>query len=377
MRNRKRRCPLIAFCILLASLTLGPTTLRMAETEAAFGTSLLPFANVVVRHAVTMGFEAAGWYVAGEDWDTLRPILNPVVKWFPGLLASYMSGREAAAKQALRALKNDPSLLRAMEARLTRLEREQEQIRAELNTVVARIDKLKEDVTELKGYKIDMALIPAGKFWMGCNENVDNKCNRDEKPSDKVYLDAFYIDKYEVTVAGYKKCVGSGKCSRPGPGKDCNWNESGREDHPINCVNWYQARTYCSLLKKRLPTEAEWEKAARGTKGSIYPWGNQWDSSRANANTGGTVAVGSYPSGVSPYGAYDMAGSVWEWSSSLHNSYPYKAEDGREDPKAKGRRVLRGGCWSDPPRFVRTSIRGGNDPNVKIVYVGFRCARTP
>ena len=225
-----------------------------------------------------------------------------------------------------------------------------------------------------------MVLVPAGEFWMGCNEKVDRKCRKYEKPGRKIYLDAFSIDKHEVTVAHYRKCVEAGKCSNDGltSREKCNWDKPGREDHPVNCVDWNQAKTYCAWAGKRLLTEAEWEKAARGTKGRIYPWGNQWDSSRANVGTGGTVSVGSNASGVSPYGVYDMAGNVWEWTSSLDKSYPYLAEEGREGPKNKGYRVFRGGSWwRSSAEYARTSTRNWNVPAYRYFSIGFRCAKTP
>ena len=225
-----------------------------------------------------------------------------------------------------------------------------------------------------------MVLIPAGEFWMGCNEKVDNKCDKDKKRGDNVYVGAFSIGKHEVTVAHYRKCVKAGKCSTDGltTYDKCNWKKPGREDHPINCVDWNQAKTYCEeWVGKRLPTEAEWEKAARGTDRRIYPWGDQWDSSRANVGTGGTVSVGSYPSGASPYGVYDMAGNVWEWTSSLYKPYPYKADDDREDPEAKGARVLRGGSWLFSAEGARASNRGRGAPDGRYDYIGFRCAKTP
>ncbi len=224
-----------------------------------------------------------------------------------------------------------------------------------------------------------MAVIPAGEFWMGCNEKVDNKCNKDEKPGGKVYLDAFSIDKYGVTVPDYRKCAKAGKCVIVGltRSKRCNWDKSGGDGHPINCVDWNEAKTYCAWVGKRLPTEAEWEKAARGTDGRIYPWGNQWDSSRANVGTGGTVSVGSYPSGVSPYGVHDMASNVFEWTSSLYKPYPYKADD-REDSKAKDFRVvLRGGWWQSTAVNARVSHRTWHYSDKQAYAFGFRCAKTP
>lgn len=158
----------------------------------------------------------------------------------------------------------------------------------------------------------NMISISAGEFWMGCNEKVGTQCYGNEKPGHSVYLDVYSIDTYEVTVADYRRCVEAGKCSSDGltQWEPCNWNKPNRTDHPINCVDWQQAVAYCTWAEKRLPTEAEWEKAARGTDKRVYPWGNEWDAKRANAGSSGTVVVGSYAAGVSPYGAHDMAGNV-------------------------------------------------------------------
>ena len=155
-----------------------------------------------------------------------------------------------------------------------------------------------------------MVSVPAGEFWMGCNEQADKRCNFDEKPYHKVYLDAYYIDKYEVTQSEYNECVTTDKCP-------ANRKKDGftGDRQPVIGVSWEDADTYCKWAGKRLPTEAEWEKAARGTDGRVYPWGNSFDPTRANyaGALGKTSEVGSYPSGASPYGALNMAGNVWEW----------------------------------------------------------------
>jgi formylglycine-generating enzyme required for sulfatase activity len=222
----------------------------------------------------------------------------------------------------------------------------------------------------------EMVLVPAGKFWMGCNEKVDASCDKDEKPGGEMHLDAFYIDKHEVTVADYRKCAEAGTCSTAATGEYCNWGKSGRENHPINCVDWKQAKTYCEAWAGgRLPTEAEWEKAARGTDGRVYPWGNPWDSSKVNVGPLETVPVGSYPTGAN--GLYDMAGNVWEWTSSLYKSSRYEASDGREDPKSSEARVVRGGSWPNTAESTRASNRNRDDPEYRSNYVGFRCAKTP
>jgi formylglycine-generating enzyme required for sulfatase activity len=137
------------------------------------------------------------------------------------------------------------------------------------------------------------------------------------------------------------------------------------------------AKTYCEWADRRLLTEAEWEKVARGTNGNLYPWGNDVPNNNLlNFNTlvGDTTEVGTYPNGVSIYGAYDMAGNVLEWVSSLYKSYPYNSADGREDSTSLGTRVLRGGSWVSNNGLVRSSNRSGNDRSYAINSYGFRCA---
>jgi len=167
-----------------------------------------------------------------------------------------------------------------------------------------------------------MVYVPAGEFIMGSDERDGN-----EQPMHTVYLDAFYIDKTAVTNAQYRKCVEAGACDAPRETTD--YDNADYAQHPVVYVNWFQAKAYCEWVGKRLPTEAEWEKAARGTDGRKYPWGNTFDGSRLNfcdknctlswkdpsVDDGytGTAPVGSYPVGASPYGALDMAGNVYAW----------------------------------------------------------------
>jgi formylglycine-generating enzyme required for sulfatase activity len=241
----------------------------------------------------------------------------------------------------------------------------------------------------------EMVLVPAGEFFYGCNARVDSECNDDEKPGRTISLPAFRIDRTEVTVAAYRACVDAGRCSSAGvempywDGKElphaawaCNWGK-GRDDHPMNCVDWNQARTYCAWKGKRLPTEQEWEKAARGTDGRKYAWGNEGYASRMVANIAdetakrsnpswtvaagyddgyiGTSPVAKFPAGRSPFGAEDMIGNVLEW---CENDY------------SAGIKALRGASWFGEPRFARASRRGGFDPGVRFENLGFRCAQS-
>ena len=233
----------------------------------------------------------------------------------------------------------------------------------------------------------DMVEVPAGAFWMGCNAAVDTECDSDEKPQHQVTLSAYLIDATEVTVAAYAACVQAGACTEPDTGGYCNWGAADRAEHPVNCVDWDQAGAYCAWAEKRLPTEAEWEKAARGTDGAVYPWGNGAasctlavydDGSENGCGTGGTLPVGSRPAGASPYGALDMAGNVWEWVSdwfggSYYDTSPSKNPDG---PVSGSDRVIRGGGFYYGAAYLRASSRHGNSPGDPNGHFGFRCARS-
>jgi iron(II)-dependent oxidoreductase len=228
--------------------------------------------------------------------------------------------------------------------------------------------------------------IPGGTFTMGCTAG-DTECDEDEHPRHPVTLRSFYLDPTEVTVGAYRKCVEAGRCTAPRTKSDdeyCNWGYGDRDEHPINCVTWEQARAYCGWAGGRLPSEAEWEYAARGGRNDWrYPWGNETAScSRAVMDDGAdgcgqdrTWPVGSKP--ANGFGLYDMAGNVWEWTADCrHDNYRGAPKDGRPwDSNRCDRRVVRGGSWNDGPQLLRVSYRSWVDPGNRGDDLGFRCAQ--
>lgn len=235
-------------------------------------------------------------------------------------------------------------------------------------------------------------LIPAGAFNMGnsvdqalaeCKKYRDD-CMAEwyavEEPVHSVEVPAFYMDVYEVTNVLYKACVTAAKCGLPhfnysATHKDY-YDNAQYDNYPMINVNWENAKSYCEWRGGRLPSEAEWEKAARGTDGRMYPWGNTLDTTYANygdSKLGDPVAVGSYESGKSPYGLYDMTGNVWEWTADWYNAYPGGNPAASADYGQKAR-VLRGGAWLDPGNSVHAAFRGGLDPTHSFGNIGFRCA---
>jgi eukaryotic-like serine/threonine-protein kinase len=258
-----------------------------------------------------------------------------------------------------------------------------------------------------------MVFVPAGSFIMGNDEGQIN-----ERPKHEVSLDAFWIDQTEVTNAMFQHFVeetgyetsaedrGSawafdGKGWSEIPGADWqhpqgpNSTLSGLGGHPVVNVSWFDAKAYCEWAGARLPSEAEWEKAARGTDGSTYPWGEDAptgsllnfgdfslypDSVDPSLNDGYrfTAPVGSFPSGASPYGALDMAGNVWEWVNDWFQEYYYSdaPADNPLGPKYGDGRVFRGGSWNHSSLDIRSSIRMWSKPYDAVDNVGFRCSLT-
>ncbi|MCK4473565.1 MAG: SUMF1/EgtB/PvdO family nonheme iron enzyme [Anaerolineae bacterium] len=224
-----------------------------------------------------------------------------------------------------------------------------------------------------------MVYVPAGEFLMGATD-ADSEAGEDEKPPHRVYLDGFWIDRTEVTNAQYRKCVEARACREPWCWDESNFGYHDRFnalDQPVVCVLWNNAHDYAAWVGGRLPTEAEWEKAARGTDGRKYPWGNEApDCSKANYKdcVGGTTAVGSCPEGASPYGALDMAGNAWEWTTDKYGEdyYTHSPSHNPQGPDSGGFRVMRGGAFLGDPRNIRCTARYRGSPKYRPWWYGFR-----
>jgi len=259
--------------------------------------------------------------------------------------------------------------------------------------------------TSIPNYRIsekdqsEQIYIPAGEFIMGTKDTdaqhtLDNGVAYPEVPMHTLYLDGYWIDKYEVTNARYALCVADGSCTAPW----VNFSNTRQEyygnpefhNYPVIMVDWWQANTFCKWAGGHLPSEAEWEKAARGTDGRRYPWGNEAITSdkanfcdvnctRGHANPAfddgyaDTAPVGSFPNGASPYGLMDMAGNVWEWTRSIPSPYPYDPNDGREAEDGY-QYIWRGGPWSNGIWWIRATLRYKSVPKYWYENLGFRCA---
>jgi formylglycine-generating enzyme required for sulfatase activity len=259
-----------------------------------------------------------------------------------------------------------------------------------------------------------MVYVPGGQFFMGSDDDLPQ-----EKPAHNVKLAPYCIDIYEVTTDAYLKCSDNGKCKRASKVNDwegikahdhdvfdplCNVRDpSGRAKHPINCVEWDMATTFCSAEGGRLPTEAEWEFAARSPDGRRYPWGDD-DPTGDRLNACGsecvawgkknhvevkamyatddgfanTAPVGSFPAGKSRFGLEDVVGNVWEWVADWSAPYTATAQVDPKGPDTGTTKVIRGGAWNgSEPAWVRPTFRYQNDPKTKSYGVGFRCAADP
>ena len=221
-----------------------------------------------------------------------------------------------------------------------------------------------------------LVLIPAGSFLMGSEAGQN-----DERPVHRVELDAFYIDKYEVTVSRYARFLHMQHPERPFLWTQAIQGVQGQK--PVIGVDWHDAKEYCEWVGRRLPTEAEWEKSARGDDQRTYPWGND-PATRAHANAGRPKwigyetlgVVGSHARGSSPYGVADLAGNVWEWIVDRYDEgyYTVSPERNPQGPTVGPLRVLRGGAWNSDTAVIRSANRAAYIPSARRNDVGFRCA---
>jgi len=250
-----------------------------------------------------------------------------------------------------------------------------------------------------------MLYVPAGPFLMGSADS-DSQADDEEKPQRMVYLDGYWIDQTPITNRMFAKFVAeigyqtqaekegwsyAWNGSEWGKTQGANWQHphgpkstlASKWDHPVVHITWHDAQAYSQWAGRRLPTEAEWEKAARGRNGQLYPWGNAEPNDKLcnfNWNIKDTTPVGSYPAGASPYGALDMAGNVWEWTADSYDADYYKNAPLRQNPQGpatRGLRVLRGGSWINEARGVRAGNRGWSAPAVRLDGNGARCAASP
>jgi formylglycine-generating enzyme required for sulfatase activity len=260
-----------------------------------------------------------------------------------------------------------------------------------------------------------MARIAAGQFFQGSD---DKDAGENQKPSHNVTLSAYCVDLYEVTAKEYKACSDVGKCRRVTNEVDwpnitagdkkrfaplCTFGKPEFDDHPINCVSWDMASTYCAAQDKRLPTEAEWEYATRGPDGRVYPWGDDAPTAKhlnacgkecvAWAKANGThfdalypteddgfpttAPVGKFEAGRSRFGPYDVVGNVWEWVADFYAPYGAEPKKDPTGPETGEKRVVRGGAWNGGyESWLRPSFRFAQDPKALSYGIGFRCAKT-
>ncbi len=358
--------------------------LRLAPRDPAW----VQRQNDVQTHPMQEQYDAAS---AKQDWPAALVACAAAILLAPGDAAWQQRHAHAQAQsEAARHAAEEAERQRKAQEEAERLRKEQERLRQEQE----RKDRLLPSRLRTLGFVLapnaeaiipPTVEVPAGPFTMGSDKKRDPDASKyTPEPLVSLTLPAFRIGVYPVTVAEYT-------CALAAKAKDVtqpnNWaSQQQQPDHPVVYVSWLMASAYAAWLSQmtgepwRLPTEAEWEKAARGTDGRIYPWGDQWDKARANTSdggAGGTTRIGQYmDKDASPYGCHDMAGNVWEWTSSLwNNGAPYDKIKSENDSDRTNYRVLRGGSWGGGPPIARAAYRFRVRPDLVSLDLGVRLAR--
>lgn len=314
---------------------------RVASWRRAWRVNLIKLAGVKTRLSVKSKPSGAALSIDGKDTGKTTPTVLEVTK-----LSFTLALSKAGFQSTTRKLSLKKGEIKRLELRLSK-----------------------------KG-PAGMIYVSGGPFWMGNNAGISP-----EKPMRRVTLRGFWIDRYEVSVAAYQECVSSGRCKAPSSGAGCNGK--GKPSHPANCISWYDANRFCRWQKKRLPTEAEWEKAARGSSTQLYPWGHSAPSCRRaifgrRCLPAGTSPVKSLGGGRSRYGLHHMSGNVWEWVFDFYDRNAYKklsSTNPRNRFRGSGYKVIRGGAWSTPADQLHVTFRTEFWPSRRSNTVGFRCAR--
>jgi formylglycine-generating enzyme required for sulfatase activity len=341
-----------------------PTLLALGMDDPRFQTAL--FAELVPSAQCDQHFDLA--------LTCVREALAPCVTPFIDLLRDRAAPWQARYRCAMFLLEiGGAEAITALEAAL---DDPQPQVAAAVRDALTRLGRVLPAVAKAAEADIrvnakdgtQLIRIPAGQFWMGSDDGAEN-----ERPRHRVVLDEFYIARHPVTNAQYAQFMKETGHKEPYYWDDKRFNQP---NQPVVGVTWRDAMEYCQWAGLRLPTERQWEKAARGTDGRTWPWGNEPpDERRCNfsGNVGATTEVGSYPDGASPYGCQDMAGNVWEWCvSKWRDSYKGEPDDSIEGDAL---RVLRGGCWWDDANAVRCAFRGRSGPRDWLDLRGFRCVQ--
>ena len=297
--------------------------------------------------------------------------MNSSTKYISLLVVLILAISLSACQQATQTPLAKPEILATEEPveQILTPENTEAEVAAETPTASPTPHSLPTDIIDAKG--VTMRLVQAGPFAMGSDEQGHG-------PVHQVSLPDYYMDMYEVTNALYKACVEDDGCT---PAEEPGWLDDERfSGYPVFGVDWEQAQQFCQWRGARLPTEAEWEKAARGTDARTYPWGEGFDCQMANVGCVGFLSpVGSYPQGVSPYGLHDLAGNAWEWVADWydHTYYDTLPENAfnPQGPESGEYRVARGGHWALDTRAARSFNRGGMPPDIRgASVIGIRCA---